>query len=76
MACSTTAGRTLRPPVRMTSSMRPVIESRPLSMVPRSSVTNERTPSMVGNADSVRADYQAGRDAFDVADEIALEYGE
>ncbi len=28
------------------------------------------------DADSVRADYQAGRDAFDVADEIALEYGE
>ena len=36
----------------------------------------ERTGVEFRDADSVREDYESGRDMFDVADEISAEYGE
>lgn len=36
----------------------------------------ERTGTDFNDEDSVRSDYEEGRDVFDVIDEIAGEYGE
>lgn len=36
----------------------------------------ERTGVTFSDEDSVRADYEQGRDVFDVIDEIVAEYGE
>lgn len=38
-------------------------------------LVSERTHTRFSDADSVRSDYEDGRDVFDVIDEICKEYG-